>query len=107
MMSSLKIRAVKEMATTFKNSFSNRKSDIIMIAPPDKHHSAGRTKLTSMPLTLIYGYHEPFEESLVRQRTTFYEILVQFGIEYSQIFVDIPVKYQAGRYIISICCSHR
>ena len=33
-MSSFKTRAVKEIATIFKNSFSKMYSDIIMIAPP-------------------------------------------------------------------------
>jgi hypothetical protein len=33
--SSLTIRAVNEIATILRNSFSNRTSDMIMIAPPD------------------------------------------------------------------------
>ena len=34
MISSFRINAVKEMATMFRNSFSNNRSDIIMMAPP-------------------------------------------------------------------------
>ena len=33
-MSSLRIRAVNEMETMFKNSFSNKRRDMIMIAAP-------------------------------------------------------------------------
>jgi hypothetical protein len=36
MMSSFRIKAVNEMATMFKNSFSNRTRAMIMIAAPRK-----------------------------------------------------------------------
>lgn len=35
MINSLKIKAVNEMATIFKNSFSNSSKLMIMIAPPE------------------------------------------------------------------------
>ena len=37
MINSFNIKAVNEMETIFKNSFSNRSKDMIMIAPPKIH----------------------------------------------------------------------
>jgi hypothetical protein len=59
MMSSFRIRAVKEMETIFKNSFSNNNKDMIMIAAPEgpKVKWCVGPQLTTSFLTLIDANH--------------------------------------------------
>jgi hypothetical protein len=71
MMSSLRINAVNEIATMFKNSFSNRNSAKIMIAAPKKGRITGLAILVHFfsvdktKLTLVETNHEPNEKGLV------------------------------------------
>jgi hypothetical protein len=64
-MSSLRISAVKEIATMFRNSFSKSTSEMIMIAAPGKCERVRRCTATSRR-TLIEADHEPHEKSLER-----------------------------------------
>ena len=43
MMSSLRIRAVKDIDTMLRNSFSNNTRDMIMMAPPELEVQYART----------------------------------------------------------------
>jgi hypothetical protein len=64
MMSSLRTRAVNDIDTMFKNSFSKRTSDMIMIAAPVSM-SISVNKIVKETLTLIQTDHEPLKECLV------------------------------------------
>ena len=69
MMSSLRINAVNEMATMFKNSFSNRTRAMIMIAAPEKGTKGWASfhfcEDENWGPTLVETDHEPDEERLV------------------------------------------
>jgi hypothetical protein len=67
MMSSLTINAVNEIATMFKNSFSNRTRARIMIAAPGKGKDMCSALLYEMisKSTLVDADHEPDEECFV------------------------------------------
>ena len=64
MMSSLRTKAVNDIETICKNSFSNNTNDMIMIAAPERRESKSRN--TTIQLTLVKANHAPFEERLVR-----------------------------------------
>jgi hypothetical protein len=71
MMSSFRIKAVNEMATMFKNSFSNRTRAMIMIAAPGIERKGGLNSAIfyfamRSEDTLVDADHEPDKESLVR-----------------------------------------
>ena len=63
--SSLRIKAVNEMDTMWRNSVSNSTSDIIMIAAPNS--SSVSTVHFPAPdgLTLVKAYHTPLEKRFV------------------------------------------
>jgi hypothetical protein len=67
-MSSLITRAVNDIATMFKNSFSKRTKDIIMIAAPASNVRKPLSNIVEA-LTLVQTDHKPLEECLVRQRS--------------------------------------
>ena len=67
-MSSLITRAVNDIATMFKNSFSKRTKDIIMIVAPASNVRKPLSNIMKAR-TLVQTYHKPLEECLVRQRS--------------------------------------
>jgi hypothetical protein len=67
MTSSLRMVAVKAIATMLTNSFSKSSMLAIMIAPPEKHQPRDKEIGT---LALIDGNGHPDEERLVGQRAT-------------------------------------
>jgi hypothetical protein len=67
-------RAVNDIATMFRNSFSKRTNDMIIIAAPValvRKSLRGQVKAR----TLVQTDHKPLEECLVRQRTSLTDAL--------------------------------
>jgi hypothetical protein len=67
MISSLSIRAVKDIDTMCRNSFSKSTRDMIMMAAPVGVVSCEDTRRFMVKRTLIDTDHEPLEEGLVRE----------------------------------------